>query len=668
MAANPQRQGPGSSGRGVVTTDVRGYLLAKGLNLKTASGHEVHIPCMFHAEDAASRGRLYVNTDPDAEIPGLFQCKVCDARGALPSIKKFYGDVAEEPEQTAEIRCDILMDAARFYHERLGEHEDVFAYLRGPERGLTTDTIISGMIGYAPDPYAESDDFVMKAESVSDYLVGQGYTPDEIVGTGICFRSKKGKLLDSLRGMITIPYFVAGSCVSIRGRAWPQEPGSPKYKTLAGHSARLFNSSILWEPNHEVVLCEGEFDAMVMNQLGIPAVAAPGAQSWKENWNSYFDEVRRVWVLFDNDEAGGKGAEKVLVNLGAKARVVRLDDPGQKCDPTTWVARGNTAEDFNKIVANVRGGLLITVDDAFEEHALLQSLPGIEFNFEKLDTFIAPGLQPTQVMVVLARTGVGKTLFLLNIMQRIVMVPGQEETRFLFFSLEQTRGEWWERARRIYRFYNPMATDKEALDFWRDRLMIVDKNRVTIDEFKQAIDDFDYTMGDVPGVILLDYLGYWAQGFTGERYQRTSDAIMEIKGLAKDLRTRLIVPHQVNRVAGEGERLGASAGRDSGVVEETADFLFTLWSEDNNLTRQEEDKTGLLNLQIAKSRHGNKGQTVQFHWAPLSLCMVPQYDPFAAQAKAEVTYALNRDTWPKALYRHQTGYQGLLSDDPVVPI
>jgi 5S rRNA maturation endonuclease (ribonuclease M5) len=652
-----------------MSTDVRGYLLGKGLNLKTASGYEVHIPCMFHGEDSGSRGRLYVNTDPDAEIAGLFQCKVCDARGALPSIKKFFGDAADEADEVAEMRLDILMDAARFYHERLGEQPDVFAYLKGPKRLLTTETIINRMIGYAPDPYEESEDFVMKAESIAEYLTGQGYDPEDIVKTGLCYRSKKSnRLIDSLRGMITIPYFVAGSCVSIRGRAWPNEEGG-KYKTLSGHAARLYNSAILWEPHKEVAVCEGEFDAMVLEQLGIAAVAAPGTQSWKDAWDSYFDEVRRVWVVFDNDEAGEKGADKVLSHLGSKGRRVRFDEPGRKCDATNWVARGNDAESFAKLCSNVRGGLLCTVQDAFEEHELLQSMPGIAFNCETLDTKIAPGLQPTQVMVVLARTGVGKTLFLLNAMQRILMVPGQEELRFLFFSLEQTRGEWWERARRIYRFYNLDSTDAEALDFWRDRLMIVDANRVSPDQFKQAIDDFDYSMGAPPNCVLVDYLGYWAQSFGGERYQRTSDAIMEIKGLAKSLRLPFIVPHQVNRVAGEGQRLDASAGRDSGVVEETADFLFTLWSEDNNLSRTEEEKTGLINMQIAKSRHGNKGQTINYHWAPLSLAMVPQYDPLAQRAKNEIGWAMqNRDSWPKAVYRHRTGYTGLLSDDPVAPI
>lgn len=881
-----------------MTVDVRGYLLGKGLNLKTASGYEVHTACFFCGEDETKRGRLYVNTDPDAEIPGLFQCKRCDNRGALPSIKKFFGDVAEQEEETAVVRCDVLMEAARFYQERLTENEDVYAYLRGPERMLTVETIMDRLIGYAPDPYATSDDLVLRAESLGEYLTGtMGHTADEVIATGLCYKSQKGKLLDSLRGMVTIPYFVAGSCVSIRGRAWPMEPGQAKYKTLSGHAARLFNTDVLWEDHKEVVLCEGEFDAMVMEQLGLPAVAAPGANTWKDAWDRYFDQARRVWVVFDADEAGSKGVEKVQNHLGPKARRVFLDEPGAKCDPTMWVGRGKTAEDFAKIVAGARGGLLCSVDDAFEEHELLQSLPGLEFNFEQLDNLIAPGLQPTQVMVVLARTGVGKqapiwtpiptpfgykkmgdirvgdmvfgsngmatrvlgvypqgvrptyrmrfsdgaealsggehlwqvltqrghemewtpevrttleligtdlrrgrgwrwrvpmcapveyperqypiqpytlgalianggmtngtvklttpdafvvervagehelrrhkrdesrycpsfglpgligeirglgldvcsgekfipepflqgsveqriallqglmdgdgsgsypgrsnvlyhttsprladdvielvnslggtavkavydrsrankpteyrltimlppeiepfsfprkrrgttnkrmvphraivsieevdpeesvciavdaadhlyltgreyvvthnTLFLLNAMQRIVQVPGQEDTTFLFFSLEQTRGEWWERARRIYRFYNPDSSDRDALDFWRDRLMIVDANKVSPDQVRQAIDDFDYTMGQRPGCVLVDYLGYWAQSFTGERYQRTSDAIMEIKGLAKEQRLRFIVPHQVNRVAGEGQRLDASAGRDS---------------------------------------------------------------------------------------------------------
>lgn len=240
------------------------------------------------------------------------------------------------------------------------------------------------------------------------------------------------------------------------------------------------------------------------------------------------------------------------------------------------------------------------------------------------------------------------------------MVPGQENLKFLFLSLEQTRGEWWERARRIHRFYNLDTDDNTAADFWREQIMIVDKNRLSPDQIRQAIDDFDYRMGQAPDVICLDYIGYFAQSFKGERYERTSDAVMGLKEITKDTRCRMVAPHQVSRMAKDGEEFGTDAARDSGAIEETSDFLFNIWSPDNTLARAEEEKQGIVSQRIAKSRNGSRGLKIDYRWGPLSLVMVPTTDPLSRLAQDEMTYngPGYRDDWATAVWRHQTGIKG----------
>lgn len=273
---------------------------------------------------------------------------------------------------------------------------------------------------------------------------------------------------------------------------------------------------------------------------------------------------------------------------------------------------------------------------------------------------INPGLQAGQLAIVLAKTGTGKTIYLLNMMQRMSMVPGQEDLTFLFLSLEQTRGEWWERARRIHRFYNLDATDEDAADFWRDRILLVDKNRLTPDQIRQALDDFDYRMGKLPDVLCLDYIGYFAQSFKGERYERTSDAVMTLKEICKDARIRTVAPHQVSRMAKDGEEFGTDAARDSGAIEETSDFLLNIWSPDNTLARSEDERQGIIKQRIAKSRNGQRGLLIDYRWAPLSLTMVPVTDPLARYATDEMLYAgpRYRDDWERAVWRHRTGIKG----------
>lgn len=646
-----------------MSTDVLGYLQSKGLQIKRASGDEVHVACPFHAEDPGARGRLYVNVNPSAEIPGLFHCKVCGEKGSLVSLKKHYGDHEQvtEADESSWTRRQILASAARFYHENLAEHPEAVKWLKGEDRGLTLDTIMSQQLGYAEG-------------GLTHHLRERGFEWKDMMSTGLVVEDKvTGKPKDFFHRKITIPYFTSGHVVMMRGRAWPYDGDGPKYLTPPGQTSRLFNSDVLWghdDDDESCVVTEGEFDALVLQQLGFRAVGVPGAQTWQDNWDGYVSDMRRIYLIFDRDQAGETGAEKLRDRFGPKVRPIHLSPEGVKIDPTTWVHNGGTAEALRELMEQAdKGGLLVTVSEARAADALLKELSGVKLGAEMLDLFIDPGLLPSQVMVVLAKTGTGKTIWLLNAMQRMRMVKGQEDLRFLFVSLEQTAGEWWERAKRIHRFYNLEATDDDCERFWENNLQIVEKNRLTEVELLSAVDDFEYRMGGVPDVVLVDYLGYWAQSYQGERYQRTSDAIMAMKAIAKDRMLRFITPHQVSRVAKDGEDFGADAARDAGVVEETADFLFTIWSPDNTLGRAEEDKQGLVNLRIGKSRHGGRGQKVIFQWAPLSLTLVPHSDgavgDHLTMARNELAFDAQRDNWAQAVYRHITGMtKGQLPLDP----
>lgn len=265
----------------------------------------------------------------------------------------------------------------------------------------------------------------------------------------------------------------------------------------------------------------------------------------------------------------------------------------------------------------------------------------------------------------------GKTLHLLNTMHQMRMVKGQENLKFLFVSLEQTRGEWFERARRIHRFYNINSTDQEALSWWRDNLLLIDKNRLTETELSSALDDYEYRMGAKPDVVMVDYLGYWARAFKGEAYQRTSDAIMTLKAVAKERRVPIITPHQVSRIAKFGEEPDADAARDAGVIEETADFLFILWRPDALLGRSAEEKSGVVHMKIGKSRHGGSGVKLDYQFAPISLAMVPIHHSSDARllqrARNELRYERDySDKWEQAVYRHRTGFEGHLEPNPSI--
>ena len=645
-----------------MSVDVIGYLQSKGLDLKRSDATNIHTPCFFCNEEQNKRGRLYINIDDDAEIPGLFKCFLCDERGSLISIKRHFGDPVNEKEEVGEEMFRIFKVAAAYYHDALADNEDAFSWLRGQERGLSVETIVEAQLGFA-----EAGNGLFR-----ELRQNQGFSLKEIIATGLIRENKStGKFVDSLQNMVTIPYFVAGNCVGIRGRAFPydEKSGQPKYKTCGGTKSRLFNSDAVWHTD-EVVICEGEFDALALGQIGVPAVGVPGARNWQEHWDGYMVDMRRLWLAFDPDKTGQDGAKKIKDRHGARVKEVTLHHNGKAVDVTDWLVGGHTLAEFEEAKkAALVGGLLITVDEALSEHEEVQGLDGVKFGNEELDHWLSPGLLVGQLLVVLAKAGTGKTVWLLNTMHRMKMVPGQEKLRFLFVSLEQTRGEWWERARRIHRFYNLEATDKDALDYWRDSLLIIDKNRVTPDDLNSALDDYEYRMGGKPDCVFVDYLGYWARSFKGEGYQRSSDAVMSLKEIAKERRLAIVAPHQVSRVAKYGEEPDADAARDSGVIEETADFLFILWSPDAQQGKSDEEKSGVVHLKIGKSRHGGRGVKLNYQFAPISLTLIPHFnttdEKLLKRARDELRYEQEyRDKWEQAVYRHRTGIEGHLEPNP----
>ncbi len=95
-----------------------------------------------------------------------------------------------------------------------------------------------------------------------------------------------------------------------------------------------------------VVVTEGEFDALSLVELGINAIATGGATNAKSF--PYLDRYETVYLCYDNDEAGRRGAVKAGEYFGDKAKTVLL--PEAK-DPNDWhVKHGGTTERFWEVV------------------------------------------------------------------------------------------------------------------------------------------------------------------------------------------------------------------------------------------------------------------------------------------------------------------------------
>lgn len=133
------------------------------------------------------------------------------------------------------------------------------------------------------------------------------------------------------KGWISIPYLTRlGGVVSLKFRRLGGD--GPKY--IGPYPTRLYNTMAFdrAEQLGYVAICEGEFDAIILDGLcAIPAVAIPGVETWKAHpeWRELFAGFTRVLIFADQDEPG-KGLTKQLISSLDTAQLVAL--PGDVKD------------------------------------------------------------------------------------------------------------------------------------------------------------------------------------------------------------------------------------------------------------------------------------------------------------------------------------------------
>ena len=157
----------------------------------------------------------------------------------------------------------------------------------------------------------------------------------------------------------TIPVFDEdGNIVNVRRYKLGAKPDEQKMLNIKGHGeGRLFGLSIL-RSNEDVVLTEGETDCMILNQIGIPACThTSGASVFKLDWIQKF-KGKAVYICYDNDDGGRKGAAMVAQKLASVAAaiyivVIPIDKRG--ADVTDFIVENKkTADDFRALMARSR--------------------------------------------------------------------------------------------------------------------------------------------------------------------------------------------------------------------------------------------------------------------------------------------------------------------------
>lgn len=158
-------------------------------------------------------------------------------------------------------------------------------------------------------------------EKARSYLHGRGISDEsaKVFQLGVVTDPEPEHV--PLVGMLSIPYLTRTGVVGFKTRQL-ETYREPKYMVPAGQKTGMFNTAALFTPLSFVVVCEGELDAVIASQCGLPAVGIPGVQAWKAWHGRMLDGFEHVVVLGDNDvkedgsNPGRELAERICGELG----------------------------------------------------------------------------------------------------------------------------------------------------------------------------------------------------------------------------------------------------------------------------------------------------------------------------------------------------------------
>jgi replicative DNA helicase len=244
-------------------------------------------------------------------------------------------------------------------------------------------------------------------------------------------------------------------------------------------------------------------------------------------------------------------------------------------------------------------------------------LRGVPTGFKGLDNKLA-GLQKSNLIILAARPGVGKTTFAMNM---AVNAAFKHKVTVGFFSLEMSKEELVDR----------ILVGHADIDAWRLKTgKLTDEDNHRLVEAMGELSSANIYIDDTPGasilemrtkarrlksernlgMLVVDYLQLADPGRKFEsRTQEVSYISLGLKNLARELQIPVLALSQLSRaVEQRGDKKPVLADlRESGAIEQDADVVMFIYKDDDSEDLLDTSKR-LMKIDVAKHRNGSTGE------------------------------------------------------------
>lgn len=318
--------------------------------------------------------------------------------------------------------------------------------------------------------------------------------------------------------------------------------------------------------------------------------------------------------------------KRSLMSAASKLVDLSLDDAlaaDELLDKAESEVFSLTQQHLKKAFSPVKDTLADSFDRLDELHKQAEGLRGVPTGFKDLDNTLA-GFQKSNLIILAARPGVGKTSLALNIAQNLAV---KYERPVGFFSLEMSREELVDR----------LLVAQADIDAWRLKTGKLSETDFTkLSNAMGELAEAPIYIDDTPALsilemrtkarrlqveagvdlIVVDYLQLARSRQLENRVQEVSEISQGLKNLARELKVPVLALSQLSRaVEQRGEKRPQLADlRESGSIEQDADVVMFLWRDD-------EENAENITLDISKHRNGPlasvqlyfKGDRIKFY-------------------------------------------------------
>jgi len=283
----------------------------------------------------------------------------------------------------------ILTESARFYHEKLTDHQEAKNHLIN-HYGLNEDTISSYCLGYST------------GEGLLEHLLRKGYRQEDIICTGLLIKVG-GRYPEFFNNRLIFPYWKGGNVVYFIGRKTDRTPDKDweqgKYKKLPVHSEeRPYISEFISNQYYygedsirgsdKCFVAEGITDCLALLQNNEPCISPVTVRFRDTDFprlENLIKNIRTIYLIPDNEEtqAGFSGAMDTaasLEKLGKTVFIITIPRPeGQeKIDLNEYLlTRGK--EDFNELVKQAKPLWEIKIDQLRVPDNRVEAIGSVRF-------------------------------------------------------------------------------------------------------------------------------------------------------------------------------------------------------------------------------------------------------------------------------------------------